>query len=116
MKTKTLLGTLAIIGLLALPAGAQITVSTAVTNALAEPYNAVEDAKGNIYISDSANDRIVRIDASTQVATTLSGITGVAGSNDGSFRFDPPSMVLKGFWWSAWAASMDCWSRIPGII
>src|ERR1035441_10449339 len=86
MKTKTLLGTLAIIGLLAVPAGAQITVSTAVTNNLNEPYNAVEDTNANIYISDSANNRIVMVDANTHAATTLSGVVGVPGSNDG-----PPS-------------------------
>jgi len=90
MKTKTLLGTLAIIGLLAVPAGAQITVSTAVTNGLNEPYNVVEDTNGNAYISDSGNNRIVEVVAATQAASTLAG-SGIpsplgAGSDDG-----PPS-------------------------
>ena len=83
MKTKTLLGALAIIGLLSARAGAQVTVSTAVTNGLAEPYNVVEDTNANIYISDSGNDRIVWINAATQAASTLAGVAGAAGSNDG---------------------------------
>ena len=81
MKTKALLGTLAIIGLLSVRAGAQ--VSTAVTNGLNEPYNVVKDTSGNTYISDSANDRIVRVDAGMQAVSVLAGVTGVAGFNDG---------------------------------
>jgi hypothetical protein len=90
MKTKTLLGTLAIIGLLAVPVGAQIAVSTAVTSGLNEPYNVVEDTNGNAYISDSGNNRIVEVVAATQGASTLAGVSGVAGSNDGpSAGFNP---------------------------
>jgi sugar lactone lactonase YvrE len=74
---------MAIISLLPARVGAQITVSTAVTNSLNEPYNVAEDADGNIYIADSANDRLVRIDASTQAASTLAGVPGVPGANDG---------------------------------
>lgn len=100
MKTKIVLGTLAIIGVAALNAVAQVTVSTAATG-LAEPYNVVEDADGNIYAADSANDRIVRIDASTQAASTLAGVPGVPGSNDGpnagfnpAHFFDPQGLLV----------------------
>jgi len=90
MKTKTLLGALAIIGLLSVRAGAQVSVSTAISGGLAEPYNVVEDAGGNIYISDSANNRIAMVDANTQVISTLAGVPGVPGSNDGpSAGFNP---------------------------
>jgi hypothetical protein len=89
MKTKIVLATLAVIGSAALHATAQVTVSTAVSG-LAEPYNVVEDAAGNIYVSDSANDRIVRIDASTQAASTLAGVSGMPGADDGpNAGFDP---------------------------
>ena len=88
MKTRTLSAALAaIISLLAAAASAQVTVSTMVTN-LNEPYNVVVDTAGNMYVSDSANNRIVRVDASTQAASTLAGIAGEAGSNDG-----PPDLA-----------------------
>src|SRR6266704_5681917 len=86
MKTKTILGALAIISLLAFGVNAQVTVTTVATatNGLNEPYNVVVDAGNNVYLSDSANNRIVRIDSSTQEATTLAGIPSDApGSNDG---------------------------------
>jgi hypothetical protein len=94
MKTRSPLVLLAgIISSLALAANAQITVSTAVTNlngpydvvtTLNEPYNVVVDASGNYYISDSANNRIVEVDATSQITSTWVGIPqDPAGSNDG---------------------------------
>ena len=94
MKTKALLGTLAIISLLSVRAGAQ--VSTAVTNGLSEPYNVVEDTNSNIYISDSANNRIVKVNENTQAASTLAG-TGLPGTVDGpsyQAQFNNPQGLL----------------------
>ena len=98
MKTRTTSAALAgIISFLAATVSAQVTVSTVVTN-LNEPYAIVVDAPGNFYVSDSVNNRIVRIDASTQVATTLAGIPGdPAGSNDGppdQAHFNNPQGIL----------------------
>src|SRR5262249_34399515 len=57
---------------------------TVITNGLAEPYNVVVDADNNVYFSDSGHNQIVRIEASTQTASTLAGIPQDApGSNDG---------------------------------
>ena len=80
------LGALAIISLVAFGVNAQVTVTTVATatNGLSEPYNVVVDAGNNVYLSDSANNRIVRIDSATQEATTLAGLPSDApGSNDG---------------------------------
>src|ERR1035438_4002325 len=87
MKTRTLSAALAgIISFLAAAVSAQVTVSTVAINypnlpndpglPLKSPYNVVVDALDNFYVSDSVNNRIVRVDASTQVATTLAGIPG----------------------------------------
>jgi predicted porin len=90
MKTRTLSAALAaIISLLAAAVSAQVTVTNVINNGLHEPYDVVVDGLGNFYVSDSANNRIVRVDASTQAAITLAGIAGdPAGSNDG-----PPELA-----------------------
>src|SRR4051812_25454336 len=83
MKTK-ILTALALLSLLAVRGQAQVTVSTVSTNGLGEPYNVLFDSENNLYISDGANNRIVRIDAATQASSTLAGIAADApGSNDG---------------------------------
>jgi len=99
MKTKTLLIALAIINLTLVGVQAQVTVSSVTTNGLSEPYNIVVDANNNFYISDGANNRIVRVDASTQLQTTLAGIpTDAPGSDDGpAYRAhfnNPQGMIL----------------------
>src|SRR5262249_13538448 len=84
MKTKTLWATLVISSLALAAVQAQVTVTTVITNGLAEPYNVVVDADNNVYFSDSGHNQIVRIEASTQTASTLAGIPQDApGSNDG---------------------------------
>jgi len=84
MKSKTLFSALAILNLALVAAEAQVTVTTVTTDGLSEPYNVVEDADFNVYVTDSVNNRIVRIDVSTQVHTTLAGIAEDApGSDDG---------------------------------
>ena len=108
MKTRTLSAALAaIISLLAAAVSAQVTVTTVAINyqnlpndpglPLNEPYGVVVDALGNFYVCDSANNRIVRVDASTQAASTLAGIAGEAGSNDGppdQAHFNSPQGLL----------------------
>ena len=44
-------------------AQAQLTVNTLSTSGLNEPSGLAVDAAGNLYIVDSGNDRIVRMDA-----------------------------------------------------
>ncbi|MEI6786508.1 MAG: hypothetical protein WCQ21_36995, partial [Verrucomicrobiota bacterium] len=77
MNTRTLSAVLAgIISFLAASVSAQLTVTTVINSGLREPYGVVVDAFGNFYVCDSANNRIVRVDASTQAASTLAGIAG----------------------------------------
>ncbi len=84
MKRKTVLAALAILNLALLAAEAQVTVTTVTTNGLTEPYNVVLDADSNVYVTDSVNNRIVKIEASTQVHSTLAGIAeDPPGSNNG---------------------------------
>ena len=109
MKTRTLSAALAgIISFLAAAVSAQVIVTTVAIKypnlpnepilPLNEPYDVVMDALGNFYVSDGADNRIVRVDASTQVATTLAGIPGdPAGSNDGppdQAHFNNPQGLL----------------------
>ena len=110
MKTRTLSTALAgTLTCLAAAVNAQVTVSTVAINypnppngpilPVTEPYDVVLDAPGNFYVSDSANNRLVRVDASTQVASTLAGIPGdPAGSNDGppdQAHFNSPQGLLN---------------------
>lgn len=83
MKTKTYLGTLAVLGLLTLRASAQFTVDNVLTNGLFEPYAASADADGIIYLADSSNHRIVRYDPDTGVAENFAGNPGTPGANNG---------------------------------
>lgn len=66
----------------------------AVRATLDSPQRIVADPAGNIYVADSGNNAVRRVDASTGVITTVAG-TGVAGlSGDGgparSARLDHP--------------------------
>ena len=95
MKTKLFLGMLAAVGWLAANAHAQVTVSTVTTNGLHEPVGVTADLEGNLYVADSANNRIVKIDPSYNTSV-LAG-TGIAGTNDGPFylaQFNSPQGVL----------------------
>jgi serine/threonine protein kinase, bacterial len=98
MKTKIILTALALLSSLTFRAQAQVTVSTVATTDLAEPYGVLFDAENNLFISDGANNRIVRIDAATQGASTLAGIpTDPPGSNDGFAylaHFNNPQGIL----------------------
>jgi sugar lactone lactonase YvrE len=82
----------------ALTCNAQTTVTTVTTNGFREPFAVVVDANNNAYISDSGNNRIVRVDASTEAETTLAGIpTDPPGANDGpsyAAHFNNPQGLL----------------------
>src|SRR5258708_7300730 len=99
MKNKTQLAACALLSLLVSSATAQVTVTSVLTNGLAEPYNVVVDADNNVYATDSANNRVIRIDKNTQAVSTLAGIAeDPAGSNDGppylAHFNDPQGMIL----------------------
>ena len=71
------------LGLLTLRASAQVTVDTVLTNGLFEPYGVVVDANNAFYLTDSANHRVVHFDPNTGIASTVAGIPGESGNNDG---------------------------------
>jgi hypothetical protein len=96
MKTKIFKAILLTVGMLAVGAQAQVTTSTAFSGGLNEPYGVVEDSGNNIYLTDSGNNRIVRIDNASQAATTLAG--GSPGYVDGPFnvaQFNNPQGLLQ---------------------
>ena len=96
MKTF-FLAILAFVSLLSFEAKAQLTVNTLTTTGLSEPYNVVEDANYNVYISDSANNRIVMVNGANAAQSILTGTTGSAGTNDGpayAAQFSNPQGLL----------------------
>ncbi|MEO8427736.1 MAG: hypothetical protein ABI651_11565, partial [Verrucomicrobiota bacterium] len=96
MKTKAFLGILPLVGLLAFNAGAQV-VDTVITNGLFEPHSVAADTNNNYYITDSANNRIVKYVQDTAVMTSLAGLKGSFGTNNGTGIqarfFDPKGIV-----------------------
>ena len=66
------------IGWLPFLASAQLTVGTLPAGSLLEPYNLAQDEFFNVYISDSGNNRILKIDAYSQAITVLAGGNGAA--------------------------------------
>ncbi|AMV37798.1 Serine/threonine-protein kinase PknD [Planctomyces sp. SH-PL62] len=61
---------------------------------LDQPFDVVYDRAGNLYLSDTGNHRIRRVDAATGVITTVAGDGGKGFSGDGgpatSARLDEP--------------------------
>jgi hypothetical protein len=82
MKKILFASLLSVIGWLPFPANAQLSVGTMPAGDLSEPYNLAEDDFFNIYISNSGNNRILKIDGYTQAITVLVGSAG-AGYVDG---------------------------------
>ena len=65
---------------------------------LSLPYAVAFDASGNMFIPDSANDCVRRVDAVTQVITTVAGVGGqpgspVNGTSAASSKLNQPSGV-----------------------
>lgn len=65
------------------------------------PQGIVVDAAGNLYISDSSSNRVRRIDAQTQVITTIAGngdpgYTGDGGPATGASVSNPTGLALDG--------------------
>jgi sugar lactone lactonase YvrE len=63
------------------------------------PFGIAVDGKGNLYIADSSNNRIRRVDASTQTVTTYAGngIVGSTGNNGpatGASLNNPTALAL----------------------
>lgn len=93
------------IGLLCLSAplfaGAQ-TVDTLISTNLFEPYGIAVDAENTYYITDSANNRVVRVSAASGVVTNLAGLAGPGGAGAldgfGEFArfFSPQGIVTTG--------------------
>jgi hypothetical protein len=73
----------------------------ATTSSIFLPQGVVTDGAGNIYLSDTSNNRVRRVDAQTQVITTIAG-TGTAGfSGDGGLATSamvnaPSGMAMDG--------------------
>ena len=87
---------LAMLLLLTAGAQAQLTVTSIPTTGLNEPSGLAKDAAGNLYVADSANNRIVRIDGTYLTLSVLAG-TGAAGNQDGagsSATFNNPQGIL----------------------
>ena len=57
-------------------------LATGPTASLKEPYDVVADQSGNLYISDTGNRRIRKLDTSTDLISTVIG-NGVVGASDG---------------------------------
>jgi sugar lactone lactonase YvrE len=55
----------------------------ATSTSLWEPYGVVPDAAGNLYIADTHNHRIRRVDAISGIITTVAGSDGSGFSGDG---------------------------------
>ena len=81
---------------------------SATTATFANPYNVAEDASGNLYIADTANNRIRMVNAKTLVVSTVAG-TGNAGyTGDGglatSATLDAPASVAVDSSGNIWIA------------
>ena len=96
MKCKLSVGILAATGCLPILSRAQ-TVDTVIASALFEPHSVAVDANNNYYITDSANNRIVRYVPDTAVMSSFAGLKGSQGTNDGAGIqarfFDPKGIV-----------------------
>src|SRR5665213_2464903 len=96
--TSKLCAAAALAGLLALPLHAQY-VATALSTNLFEPYGVTTDPGGNVYLTDSSDNRIVKIVPSAGTVTTLAGLTGPSnsGTNNGTgpaARFSQPLGIV----------------------
>jgi streptogramin lyase len=91
---RLLLGWLGL--MLACGARAQV-VDSVITNALFEPHSVAVDTNNSYYVTDSANNRIVKYVPDTAALTSLAGVRGSAGATDGTgiqARFFDPKGII----------------------
>jgi hypothetical protein len=77
----------------------QSTVDSVITTGLSDPRS-VTLFENNLYIADSGNHRVLKYAPDTGVLSTVAGVTGVAGSNNGPgflARFFSPKALVPGF-------------------
>lgn len=76
-------------------AGSGFADGSVVTAKFANPNGVAVDASGNIFVADTGNHLIRKIDL-TATVSTIAGATGVSGSTDGpgaTARFNKPSRI-----------------------
>jgi len=96
MKRIPWLATLVLL-LTCLKAHAQPSLQPLATNGLAEPYGVAVDANNDFYITDSANNRIVKYISNTSALTNLAGVFRESGRDDGPgvfARFFSPQGIV----------------------
>ena len=54
------------------------------------PYGIVRDGNGDLYIADTGNHRVRRVDGKTAIITTVAGIGRPGFSGDGDLAREPP--------------------------
>lgn len=99
MKTR-LISALLAFACVAVPALAQQAVTTVIGTDLFEPFAVVVDSNHDLYITDGANNRILRLIAETSTMTNFAGVVGLAGRGyqDGpgfQARFSNPQGIVK---------------------
>jgi sugar lactone lactonase YvrE len=81
-----------------LPAAGLGDNGPATSAALGQPRDVAVDRFGNLYIADTANHRVRRVDAATRVITTIAGTGNAGSSGDGgpalSASLDEPEGVV----------------------
>lgn len=97
MKIKALLGILVVGAQCLRVFAAQTSVDTLIASNLFEPHSLAVDAASTVYISDGANNRVLKFVPSTTTLTVLAGLAGQSGTNNGagaSARFNTPQGIV----------------------
>ena len=68
----------------------------ATSTELNSPLGVTLDAQGNLYIADSGNYRVRRVDATTQIITTVAGDGTQGYSGDGKAAIDAELFIPQG--------------------
>jgi len=94
MKTRL---TALIIGLALTATVHAQNVATVISSNLFEPNSVATDANSVAYITDGANNRIIKFDSSVGTMVSIAGFTGVTGTNNGTgiaARFYQPAGIV----------------------
>ena len=97
MKIKASLGILAAVALSSRLFAAQSSVDSLISSNLFEPHSVAVDVASTVFLSDGANNRIVKYVPSTTTLTVLAGLAGQSGSNNGTgvvARFSAPQGLV----------------------